>query len=508
MREKILWRCGLVLLAVCLSPLSGELLAATVVLNWTDTSNNESGFKIERMPSGGSYSQITTVASGVQSFTDNSVVAGASYCYRVSAYNSSGTSSPSNSVCTQVPSGSTGSTGGTSGGSSTGGTSGTSGGSSTGGTTPTVSYIGSKWKNYKLSVSLRPQNSGDVGIMFRYLDMDNYYRFLWDADSKVFRLEERVNGVLKVLASRSDSLTAGGLYPIELYANGSTLTAYLSGKSLFSVSDTTLTEGQIALYTASSANAGFDNLVVTDLPSGNILLQDNFSSTAFGGWTVIDEAANGPSRWSISGGLLVQSSAIGSTASGDTIGTFALFTQSSWTDYRLSLTMKSTDDDGIGVMFRVKDDKNYYRFSWHREGGSRRLEKRVNGTFTTLASQTAAYTIGQNYSVTIVAQGTTLQVSLDGQMVFSVTDSSFNRGTIALHSRWNRGAIFDNVLVEDLKNGSILLWDNFNDGNALGWTIMDDAGTTAGPSNWFVNNGTLVQDSNIGSNELGTFVLY
>ena len=335
--------------------------------------------------------------------------------------------------------------------------------------------------------------------MFRYLDMDNYYRFVWDADSRVFRLEERVNGVLKVLASRSDSLIGGNLYPIELYANGSTLTAYLSGKSLFSVTDTTLTEGQVALYTASSANAGFDNLVVTDLQSGNILLQDSFSSTALGGWTIIDEAANGPSAWSVSGGLLVQSSAIGSTASGDTVGTFALYTQASWTDYRLSLTMKSTDDDTIGAMFRFKDDKNYYRFTWDRTAGSRRLEKRVNGTFTTLASSSGGYNVGQNYQLTMVAQGSSLQVAIDGQQIFSVTDTAHASGTVALYSSYNAGSVFDNVLVEDLKNGAILLWDNFNDGNAIGWTMIDDQGTEYGPSNWLVSNGSLEQRSNIGS---------
>ena len=389
MGGKSLWRRGLMLLAVSLGPLSGELLASSVALSWSDNSANESGFKIERMPSGGKYSQITTVGTNVRSYTDSNVVAGSSYCYRVSAYNSAGTSAPSNSVCAQVPTSTSGSTTtattsttsttSTSTTSTTSATSSTS--SSTGGTPSTVSYIGSKWKNYKLSVSLRPQNSGDVGIMFRYLDMDNYYRLVWDADSRVFRLEERVNGVLKVLASRSDSLVGGSLYPIEIYANGSTLTAYLSGKSLFSVTDTTLTEGRVALYTASSANAGFDNLVVTDLQSGNILLQDSFSSTALGGWTIIDEAANGPSAWSVSGGLLVQSSAIGSTASGDTIGTFALYTQASWTDYRLSLTMKSNDIDAIGAMFRFKDYRNYYRFTWDQRRGTRRLEKRVNGTF-------------------------------------------------------------------------------------------------------------------------------
>jgi len=264
------------------------------------------------------------------------------------------------------------------------------------------------------------------------------------------------------------------------------------------------------LYSSLSPNSAFDNVVVTDLQTGNVLTQDDFHTAQMSGWTIIDEAGNGPSNWSAVDGYLKQTSSIGETSEGG-IGTFALYTQGSWTDYRFSLTMKSADDDAIGVMFRFKDDRNYYRFVWDKQSGVRRLEKRVNGTFTTLAANTTTYTVGQSYYVTILAQGTKLQISVDGQLVFSVTDSALNRGTVALYSSYNSGATFDNVLVEDLKDGSILLWDNFNDGNTLGWTIIDDQGTEYGPSNWLVLNGTLVQNSNIGSSEngrLGTFALY
>jgi hypothetical protein len=217
-----------------------------------------------------------------------------------------------------------------------------------------------------------------------------------------------------------------------------------------------------------------------------------------------------PYAWSVANGTLQQTSAIGATSEGG-IGTFALYTQGNWTNYRATFTLKSSDDDTIGVMFRYKDSNNYYRFSWDKQKQFRRLEKRVNGTFTTLASDTATYVVGQAYQVKIVAQGTQIQVIIDGQQVFSVTDSAQPKGTIALYSRWNIGAMFDNILVEDLQNSAILLWDNFNAGDFIGWTIIDDAGTSGGPSHWSVTSGTLMQSVNIGSDatgNLGTFLLY
>jgi hypothetical protein len=57
----------------------------------------------------------------------------------------------------------------------------------------------------------------------------------------------------------------------------------------------------------------------------------------------------------------------------------------------------------------------------------------------------------------------------------------------------------------------VLLWDDFSDGNLAGWKAFDDPGTISGPSSWSVDNGTLVQGSDIGSDAAGhpgTFLFY
>jgi hypothetical protein len=510
MRSKVVsWRT-LVFLVTLIAAVS-EASAASIALNWTDTSTNETGFKIERMPAGGTYSLLATVGSGVQAYTDSSVPEGSSYCYRVSAYNSYGTSAPSNSACAQVSTSSSGTTGGTSSGNTTNGSGGSTGGSSTTSATPipAVSHVGSKWKNYKISLTMRPQNSGATGIMFRYQDMDNYYRFVWDADSLAFRLELRSKGVLKVLASQRNSVKGEIFYPISLSVNGSQIVVSFNGKQIFSIADSTIGAGSIALYSSLSANSAFDDLVVTNLPSGDILLDDDFNNGEISGWTIIDEANNGPSAWSISAGDLVQRSVIGSSTDG--VGTFALYTRGNWTDYRLTLSMKSMDNDTIGIMFRYRDDLNYYRFSWNVDEGFRRLQKRIKGTFSTLAADSVPYVPGRDYQISIIAQGPTLRVLVDGQTVFSISDSVLGGGTVALYAESNWGAMFDNVMVEDLRTSNILLWDDFNDGDAVGWTVIDDQGTVKGPSNWSVVDRVLRQTSPIKSNDaakLGTFAVY
>ena len=85
------------------APAASSNLAATVAsasqinLTWTDGSNNEDGFKIERKTgTTGTYAQIGTVGSGVASYQDTGLDCGTAYYYRVRAFNGVGDSSNSN----------------------------------------------------------------------------------------------------------------------------------------------------------------------------------------------------------------------------------------------------------------------------------------------------------------------------------------------------------------------------------------------------------------------------
>jgi hypothetical protein len=65
-------------------------------LAWTDNSDNETLFSIERSDSGGPFAEIDTVGPNVTSYSDTSVAAETTYSYRVRAYNSAGYSAYTN----------------------------------------------------------------------------------------------------------------------------------------------------------------------------------------------------------------------------------------------------------------------------------------------------------------------------------------------------------------------------------------------------------------------------
>ncbi len=86
-----------------LPPISPSGLNATTIsqtaidLNWTDNSDNETGFRIERSPNGETlWTHIATVNANVTTYQDGALACGTTYYYRVCAVNDNGLSGYSN----------------------------------------------------------------------------------------------------------------------------------------------------------------------------------------------------------------------------------------------------------------------------------------------------------------------------------------------------------------------------------------------------------------------------
>lgn len=83
------------------TPSAPTSLAASAVstssidLSWVDNASNETGYRIERQ-SGGNWSEVATVGANASTWRDSGLTAGATYTYRVRAYNTAGDSSNSN----------------------------------------------------------------------------------------------------------------------------------------------------------------------------------------------------------------------------------------------------------------------------------------------------------------------------------------------------------------------------------------------------------------------------
>jgi len=120
-----------------------------------------------------------------------------------------------------------------------------------------------------------------------------------------------------------------------------------------------------------------------------------------------------------------------------------------WKNYNFQANIKSYDDDAIGIMFRYKDENNYYRFSW---GGSHyqkiMLSKMVNNVYTILSQKSESGLYPHDWcTLWISAIGSDLKVYIGSTLQLSASDPCLDSGTIALYCWGDEGACFDDVIV-------------------------------------------------------------
>jgi hypothetical protein len=129
----------------------------------------------------------------------------------------------------------------------------------------TYSYpnSGADWSSYRFSVEVTPLPGmgNDIGVMFRYQDNSNYYRLSLNYRDGFTRLEKKVAGNFSTLAVDSVGYNEEQTLNITIEANSSIIQVYVDDAPLFSVVDSDISQGTIALYCQDEVK--FDNVLVT-----------------------------------------------------------------------------------------------------------------------------------------------------------------------------------------------------------------------------------------------------
>ncbi|MDA0167647.1 DUF1080 domain-containing protein [Solirubrobacter taibaiensis] len=341
------------------------------------------------------------------------------------------------------------------------------------------------WEDVQITARLRSDGQGPIGMVFRFVDIANHYRFAMDRRRRRRVLIRVRNGRQTVLWSDAVRYVAGQTYEVAIRAVGRRLEGFVDGELLFDVEDDVHRTGRAGFFTAANSGARFEDLIVAD------------RARHVGGWRIVDRGtAAGPSIWQMADGALQQTSPIAGASEPSAPGTLAIGGVRAG-DLRLSVRIRGDAPGAVGVVFRAGGATDHYRFSLDARTGNRRLVKLVGGTATTLWQQTGGFPVGEPFTVEIDAIGPRLRGRLDGAELFDVSDASHSQGLIGFYSWGCAGARFERVeLRSPPLETRALFRDRFAEGDRASWKTVDQ-GTIQRPSAWSVSGAELRQTRGI-----------
>ena len=285
-----------------------------------------------------------------------------------------------------------------------------------------------EWRDYVLSVRLCSDDKDAMGVVFRYQDEDNYYRFAMDTQRPYRQLVKRVNGQFQVLwedaGIASPAYKPGQTYHLVMVVEGSSLRGYLDDIPLFIVADMALATGKIGLYTWLNDHACFSQVRVYPL---TVLYQLH--------QRLIKELK----EWQYD---------YPSISLVNTINPFdGPFSRSryqdieelsDWNDYRLSTQFASDIRiNNINIYFQYVDENNFYCIQIDCKRKALTLGKKVNSQVEILQTHLLlGYQNIRKYILTIDYVEDRLSVYLDSVKLITQRDRSHNTGKVRLSYSW------------------------------------------------------------------------
>lgn len=263
-----------------------------------------------------------------------------------------------------------------------------------------------------LNLSLLDAN-GMAGVVFRYTDPANCYRFTVDRMRGRRVLSRFIGGVFTVLHSSALS-TAATTFAVEIETVGSRVSVRVDGALVVSLLDVSHAAGAVGFHSFRQPHALFADVVVERIPN------------SLGAWRIEDASAQGDrGHWVIAHGALAMA-ASPAQALGQS---FALLDGAGpWADLRFAAVVQARGGSGeVGLVWRHVSVQSHTRLAFDAAAGTSRVVARQGGAETTLWSGVIT---GNAWAVEVEAIGRRLRIKLDGVCVADIPNSLIGSGTI------------------------------------------------------------------------------
>ncbi len=118
-----------------------------------------------------------------------------------------------------------------------------------------------------------------------------------------------------------------------------------------------------------------------------------------------------------------------------------------WNNERVSLILRPYQQGAIGIILRYQNTQTHYRFVWHLTQHQADLVKYHRGQEIVLASSALPYEATQAYRVETATVNASIQVLVEGHLVFDVLDRDIPSGSAALNCTSGVDICFEQVRI-------------------------------------------------------------
>lgn len=155
-----------------------------------------------------------------------------------------------------------------------------------------------------------------------------------------------------------------------------------------------------------------------------------------------------------------------------------------WTDQvvEADVTLRTVTGSNrfFGVLARHGVTPNNYYYLVLRTNNSIELKRIVNNVAANIAPPVTSFpvAIGTTYRLRLEVIGTTLKGYVNGQLKIQGTDTAFASGSAGLLTFFS-DVVFDDVHLDPTPKSPVLAADDYEDGDAAGWTALAGAWSVA-----------------------------
>jgi len=367
-----------------------------------------------------------------------------------------------------------------------------------------------EYYDFVLNLDIMVKDSKTFGIVFRMKNPYNYYALEISQKEGLKRLVRVINGNYKVLSEIKD----GGIFQFQWFliqittrkdeitikmGDSNQNSSYDNLPVVFKENDQTHRKGTIGVFVNGNSGFHFDNLSVEPTncwtpyePNPEIshstdranVYDEDYSGDPQKKFLISDPLSriNGPSEWAYQldvlerENVIIQKTEIADKSTLKQPSMFILkdkFIKKGW----FSVDLAGYQNGAIGVVFKYKDQNNYYLFEL---GGTKKnnryfqMRKNINGMMKLIKrintneelnlieskkSKHIGYTPYKWYYLRVVTDGPNIKIfykkiGYPEKMVIEVSDDDLPYGMIGLTS-FNTKAVFDNLslrpTVEDIR---------------------------------------------------------